>query len=236
MSQKAERNQHILVVDDDEDLAEMIRSFLSANGFCVKVTGDGRMAVDLILAQPPRLIVLDLMLPGIDGLSICRQVRRQYDGPILMLTALADDIDEVTGLEIGADDYVAKPVRPRVLLARIRSLLRRSEGVLDNSDVCRCVEAGQLKIDRGIREVRSNGVLIDLTAAEFELLWLLALECGHVVSRESLHDRTQHTTYDGLDRTIDLRISRLRKKIGDDPKHPVMIKTVRGRGYLLVDR
>ena len=236
MSELNRHNNHILIVDDDEDLSELIRSFLVSNGFEVQVVGDGTRAVGLIEAQPPRLIVLDLMLPGIDGLSVCRQVRQHYDGPILMLTALADDIDEVTGLEVGADDYLAKPIRPRVLLARIRALLRRADAVADSQAVPRCIEAGPLSIDRGAREVRNDGVLVDLTAAEFELLWLLALECGHVVSRESLHDKTLRTVYDGLDRTIDLRISRLRRKIGDDPKQPRMIKTVRGRGYLLVDR
>ncbi len=236
MSQPKTHNNHILIVDDDEALSELIRSFLTSNGFDVRVVGDGAKAVGLIEAEPPRLIVLDLMLPGIDGLSVCRQVRQYYDGPILMLTALADDIDEVTGLEVGADDYLAKPIRPRVLLARIRALLRRADGVADDQTAPRCIEAGPLNIDRGAREVRSDGVLVDLTAAEFELLWLLALECGHVVSREHLHDKTLHTIYDGLDRTIDLRVSRLRRKIGDDPKQPQKIKTVRGRGYLLVDR
>ena len=236
MSPQQALNDHILIVDDDEDLVEMIRSFLTSNGFTVKVIGDGKTAVDMILAAPPRLILLDLMLPGIDGLSICRQVRQQYAGPILMMTALADDIDEVTGLEIGADDYLAKPVRPRVLLARIRALLRRTEPDTGNHVTTRSIEVGQLRIDRSTREVKNNGVQINLTAAEFELLWLLALEQGHVVSREQLHDNTQHTAYDGLDRTIDLRISRLRRKIGDDPKQPEIIKTIRGRGYLLVDR
>lgn len=236
MQQLTAQNSHILIVDDDEDLAEMIRSFLSSNGYDVRVVGDGTEAVGLIEADPPRLIVLDLMLPGTDGLSVCRQVRQQYTGPILMLTALADDIDEVSGLEVGADDYLAKPVRPRVLLARIRALLRRADATAEPPTAPRCIEAGPLSIDRGAREVRSHGNLVDLTAAEFELLWLLALESGHVVSRESLHDKTLHTAYDGLDRTIDLRISRLRRKIGDDSKQPRLIKTVRGRGYLLVDR
>jgi two-component system response regulator RstA len=236
MQQQTDQNDHILIVDDDEALAEMIRGFLESSGFTVEVVGDGSSAVEWIETRPPRLIVLDLMLPGIDGLSVCRKVRQQFDGPILMLTALADDIDEVTGLEVGADDYLAKPVRPRVLLARIRALLRRADRTADKQDEPRSIQVGELTVDRGSREVRKNGALVDLTAAEFELLWLLAQQRGHVVSREVLHEKTLNTLYDGLDRTVDLRVSRLRRKIGDDSKQPALIKTVRGRGYLLVDR
>ena len=230
----------ILVIDDDEDLTEMIRDFLSSSGFDVQTLNNGGEAVDRIVSEQPNLVVLDLMLPGVDGLSVCRQVRPSFPGPILMLTALADDIDEVTGLEVGADDYLAKPVRPRVLLARIRALLRRADtrAAVDtnNSATARTLQIGALEIDRSAREVRMANQLVDLTAAEFELLWLLAAQAGHVVSREFLHDQTLHTVYDGLDRTIDLRVSRLRKKIGDDPRQPSVIKTVRGRGYLLVER
>lgn len=229
----------ILVVDDDDDLTEMIRDFLLSSGFAVQTLGSGSEAVQKIVADQPSLVVLDLMLPGTDGLSVCRQVRPSYSGPILMLTALADDIDEVTGLEVGADDYLAKPVRPRVLLARIRALLRRVESTspAESADgPPRTLQIGALLIDRGVREVRMDGRLIGLTASEFELLWVLGVNAGRTVSRESLHEQTLHTVYDGLDRTIDLRVSRLRKKIGDDSRQPMVIKTIRGRGYLLAER
>ena len=228
-------DEHILIVDDDAELAAMISGFLSNNGLRNEVVGDGHAAIAAVAERPPRLLILDLMLPGMDGLSVCRELRPAFSAPILMLTALADDIDEVTGLEVGADDYLAKPVRPRVLLARVRALLRRSDAAAA-SEPERIIECGDLRIDRGAREVECAGASIDLTAAEFELLWLLAEQRGHVVSRESLHEKTLHTLYDGLDRTIDLRISRLRRKLGDDPKQPVRIKTVRGRGYLLAER
>ncbi|GJM10050.1 MAG: DNA-binding response regulator [Lysobacteraceae bacterium] len=239
MAANTPSKDRILVIDDDEDLTEMIRDFLLSSGFEVQTVANGNEAVERIVSDQPNLVVLDLMLPGIDGLSVCRQVRPSYSGPILMLTALADDIDEVTGLEVGADDYLAKPVRPRVLLARIRALLRRVEqtpvAAVEDAPL-RTLQIGALAIDRGAREVRMADRLVDLTAAEFELLWLLASQAGHVVSREHLHDQTLHTVYDGLDRTIDLRVSRLRRKIGDDPRQPSVIKTVRGRGYLLVER
>jgi two-component system response regulator RstA len=227
----------ILLVDDDASLSELVSSFLNSNGLETQVVADGLTAIDEIRRHPPRLVVLDVMLPGADGLTVCRSIRSEYHGPILMLTALADDVDEVTGLELGADDYLAKPVRPRVLLARIRALLRRAESeTRTGEDQQRRIVAGPLDIDRNTREVRRDGRLIELSASEFELLWMLAQERGRVVSRDTLHNEILHTPFDGLDRTIDLRISRLRRKIDDDPQCPELIKTVRGRGYLLADR
>jgi two-component system response regulator RstA len=229
-------HDHILLVDDDIELTDLVSQFLTGNGYPTRVVADGLDAIESIREAPPRLVVLDVMLPGADGLAVCRGVRNDYQGPILMLTALADDIDEVAGLELGADDYLAKPVRPRVLLARIRALLRRSEGEDDSDQDIRSFELDNLAIDRGTREVRIDGELVDLTASEFELLWLLARYRGHVVSRDTLHQEVLRTPFDGADRTVDLRISKLRRKLGDDPRCPVLIKTVRGRGYLLADR
>lgn len=226
----------ILLVDDDASLTDLVSRFLADNGYPTEVVDDGLTAIDTIRRSPPRLVVLDVMLPGADGLAVCRSIRAEYPGPILMLTALADDIDEVAGLELGADDYLAKPVRPRVLLAHIRALLRRIEDESEDPDQARQLALGGLEIDRGTRDVRIDGRLVDLTASEFELLWLLASHRGRVVSRDQLHAEILRTPFDGLDRTIDLRISRLRKKLGDDPRCPVLIKTVRGRGYLLADR
>ena len=226
---------HILLVDDDTQLTRLVSKFLVDNGFIVQTVADGCQAIESVRNQPPRLVVLDVMLPGADGLSVCRAIRDYYQGPVLMLTALADDIDEVAGLEIGADDYLAKPVRPRVLLAHIRALLRRAEAPAPETSE-RQIAIDQLDINRSTREVKFAGQVVDLTASEFELLWLLASNRGKVVSRDLLHQKILRTPFDGLDRTVDLRISRLRRKLGDNPRCPTLIKTVRGRGYLLTSR
>jgi two-component system response regulator RstA len=175
------------------------------------------------------------MLPGEDGLSICRKVRGQYEGPILMLTARTDDMDQVLGLEMGADDYVYKPVRPRVLLARIRALLRRHESnEAQEPSERRRLQFGPLVIDSAMREAWLGEQGIELTSAEFDLLWLLTSNAGRILSREEIFNALRGIEYDGQDRSIDVRISRIRPKIGDDPMHPRLIKTVRSKGYLFV--
>jgi len=198
------------------------------------------VAIPAIIEQQPDIVVLDLMLPGADGLEVCRMVRDKYKNPILMLTARTDDVDQVLGLEMGADDYVAKPVKPRVLLARIRALLRRSEaagadgaGVDDQGNVSR-LEFGDLVIDNSAREVWLTSVPVDLTSAEYDLLWLLASNAGVILSREEIFERLRGIQYDGQDRSIDVRVSRIRPKVGDDPMNPRRIKTVRSKGYLFV--
>ncbi len=227
---------HILIVEDDERLAELTREYLESNGLRVAIESDGAKAAARILRDQPDLVVLDLMLPGEDGLSICRKVRGSYHGPILMLTARSDDMDQVLGLEMGADDYVCKPVRPRVLLARIRALLRRSEGNSEPvpADAQRRLQYGVLVIDSAMREAWLREQSIELTSAEFDLLWLLASNAGRILSREEIFTALRGIEYDGLDRSIDVRISRIRPKIGDDPMHPRLIKTVRSKGYLFV--
>ncbi|MDX5373097.1 MAG: winged helix-turn-helix domain-containing protein [Pseudomonadaceae bacterium] len=230
-----ELQAQILIVEDDQRLAELTREYLQANGLSVAIESDGAGAAARILKEQPDLVVLDLMLPGEDGLSICRKVRGQYAGPILMLTARTDDMDEVLGLEMGADDYVCKPVRPRVLLARIRALLRRSEGAAEPAgEQPRRLEFGPLAIDSAMREAWLRGESIELTSAEFDLLWLLAANAGRILSREEIFSALRGIEYDGQDRSIDVRISRIRPKIGDDPEHPRLIKTVRSKGYLFV--
>ncbi len=225
----------ILIVEDDQRLAELTREYLESNGLKVAIESDGAKAAARILKERPDLVVLDLMLPGEDGLSICRKVRGQYDGPILMLTARTDDMDEVLGLEMGADDYVCKPVRPRVLLARIRALLRRREGHAEGEvESLRRLQFGQLVIDSAMREAWLREQSIELTSAEFDLLWLLAANAGRILSREEIFNALRGIEYDGQDRSIDVRISRIRPKIGDDPMHPRLIKTVRSKGYLFV--
>ncbi len=231
----------ILIVEDDERLAELTREYLHSNGLQVTVEGDGAAAVDIIKNEQPDLVILDLMLPGEDGLSVCRLVRPYYSGPIIMLTARDDDLDQVLGLEMGADDYLSKPVRPRVLLARIHALLRRLKDISapksDNeqdSDALNRVTFANLVVDNSMREAWLNEEAIDLTSAEFDLLWLLSSNAGRVLSREEIFTALRGIEYDGQDRSIDVRVSRIRPKIGDDPLQPKRIKTVRSKGYLFV--
>ena len=222
----------ILIVEDDERLAELTREYLESNGLSVSLEQNGGNAVERIRNEQPDLVVLDLMLPGEDGLSICRRVRPNYNGPIIMLTARTDDLDQVLGLEMGADDYVSKPVQPRVLLARMRALLRRADQPSPSGEMRLRFE--NLEIDNATREAWLSGERIDLTSAEFDLLWLLASNAGHVLTREEIFTELRGIKYDGQDRSIDVRVSRIRPKIGDDPHQPHRIKTVRSKGYLFV--
>jgi len=232
---KVEQEARILIVEDDQRLAELTQDYLESNGLAVSIESHGGKAVERVLAERPDLVVLDLMLPGEDGLSICKRLRPDYDGPILMLTARTDDMDQIQGLEMGADDYVCKPVRPRVLLARIRALLRRSEPAEAAPAVSgKRLTFGKLVIDNAMREAWLDEQTIELTSAEFDLLWLLAANAGRILSREEIFNSLRGIEYDGQDRSIDVRISRIRPKIGDDPMHPRLIKTVRSKGYLFV--
>ncbi|GAA4651638.1 winged helix-turn-helix domain-containing protein [Kistimonas scapharcae] len=226
----------ILIVEDDERLAALTKEYLENNGMSAAIEGDGAKAVARILEEQPDLVVLDLMLPGEDGVSICRRVRPEYSGPILMLTARTDDLDEVLGLEMGADDYVAKPVRPRVLLARIRALMRRRLPAVEKTEETGVIRLtfGNLVVDSAMREAWLENQSVDLTSAEFDLLWLLCSNAGRVLSREEIFEKLRGIEYDGQDRSIDVRVSRIRPKIGDDPMHPRLIKTVRSKGYLFV--
>lgn len=234
----AHQSPHILIVEDDARLATLTREYLEGNGFQISIEGDGSRAVERVFREEPDLIILDVMLPGEDGLSICRKVKMEKDIPILMLTARTDDMDQVVGLEMGADDYVAKPVRPRVLLARVRALLRRAEAQVAVPDASLAhaarLDFGDLVIDSSMREAWLNTETIDLTSAEFDLLWLLASNAGRVLTREEIFTALRGIEYDGQDRSIDVRVSRIRPKVGDDPMHPRRIKTVRSKGYLFV--
>ncbi len=223
---------HVLIIEDDQRLAELTRDYLEANGFQVTLEADGAKGVDRILTLQPDLVILDLMLPGEDGLAICRRVRPNFAGPIMMLTARTDDLDQVLGLEMGADDYVPKPVQPRVLLARMRALLRRVDGPAPDGEMRLRFE--NLEIDNATREAWLSGERIDLTSAEFDLLWLLGRNAGRVLTREEIFSDLRGIKYDGQDRSIDVRVSRIRPKIGDDPNQPHRIKTVRSKGYLFV--
>lgn len=224
----------VLIVEDDVRLAELTRDYLESNGLQVSLEGDGAQAAQRIVDEQPDLVILDLMLPGEDGLSICRKVRDHYDGPILMLTARTDDSDQIQGLDMGADDYVCKPVHPRVLLARVHALLRRSETVDTPAQEQRRRVFGPLIVDSALREAWLNETSIELTSAEFDLLWLLVTNAGRILSREEIFTALRGVGYDGQDRSIDVRISKIRPRIGDDPVHPRLIKTVRNKGYLFV--
>lgn len=230
MPQEAPRTQ-ILLVEDDLELAKLVVEYLEQNDFKVVVEPRGDRANDAIAQLSPDLVILDIMLPGLDGLTICRQARPDYTGPILMLTARGDELDEVVGLEVGADDYLTKPVRPRVLLARIRTLLRRTVGTSD-AGLQRRIEVGGLAVDAGRRTVSLDDRAVDLTSAEFDLLWYLARHAGEPLSRERIYRELRGIEHDGIDRSIDLRVSRLRSKLG--ARGPELIKSVRGVGYQLV--
>ena len=220
----------ILLVEDDAPLASMVADFLAPLGFDVSIASRGDTAVIRIQEDDPDAVVLDVNLPGLDGFSICRAVRAHYRGPIIMLTARGEEFDEVLGLEAGADDYMAKPVRPRALLARLQMHLRRATS---EERASQPIAVGSLMVDTGRRTVELEGAAVDLTTAEFELLHLLAKHAGRTLSRNDICLQIHGMKYDGLDRSIDLRISRLRKKLGDDPTHPQRIKSVRGVGYML---
>lgn len=226
---------HILLVEDDIALAQWIADYLLARDFKVTCCHRGDEAVALIGELTPDLVLLDGMLPGMDGLDVCKSVRPSFTNPIIMITARDEEIDEVLGLEMGADDYMTKPIRARALLARIRLALRRSGpvelvGVKQNSHQ---VIINGLVIDSQSRSVILNGMTVNVSSNEFDVLWLLAKQAGEVVSRESLVTDLRGFDYDGFDRSIDLRISRLRKKLGDDSTNPYRIKTIWGKGYLL---
>lgn len=220
---------HVLVVEDDASLARWIADYLVSHGYRASVATRGDAALELIEADRPDAVVLDLSLPVLDGLAVCRRARAFYDRPILMLTARDDDEDEVRGLELGADDYLVKPVRPRVLLARLQALLRR-EGA---ARAAGRIVVGELEVDLAGREARLAGAPLALTTQEFDVLALLAGEAGRPVDRQTLSARLRGIDWDGMDRAVDLAVSRLRRKLGDGAGAPRRIVTVRGRGYLL---
>jgi two-component system OmpR family response regulator/two-component system response regulator RstA len=227
----------ILLVEDDQRLADLTAEYLRKNDFEVAIETRGDTAESRILSEQPDLVVLDVMLPGKDGFEVCRVVRPHYHGVILILTARDEDFDQILGLELGADDYIAKPVQPRLLLARIKALLRRAPGstaftTTPEDAVPAELAFGSFRISQATRSAYLAAEVIDLTTAEFDLLWLLASHAGNILSRDDLLQQLRGIGFDGLDRSIDARISRLRRKLGDDPENPTRIKTVRGKGYL----
>ena len=223
-------NETILVVDDEPKIVQLARDYLEKNGFKVLSSGNGQQALAITRQERPDLIVLDLMLPGMDGLDVCRAIRRESDVPIIMLTARAEEADELIGLELGADDYITKPFSPRALVARVRALLRRAQGELLQDEVLR---AGDLELDIKRKQVTLSGNPVHLTRSEFSLLETLAKHPGQPLSREQLLERLHGVVYDGVDRSVDSHIKNLRRKIEPDPAEPIYILTVYGFGYKL---
>ncbi len=227
--------RRVLIVEDDLRLAGLLSEYLEQASFSVSHIARGDLAPARIFNDNPDLVLLDMMLPGLDGVGVLHAIRPRYTGPVLMLTARRGDMDQVGGLEAGANDYVIKPCKPRVLLARIRAQLRRvGDGSAPEAGTRdEVVELGELLVDRGRREVLVRGSVLSLTSTEFELIWVLARSCGNVVSRDRLFLEVRGVSYDGLDRGMDVHVSRLRRKLSDTGLDEPRIVGVRGEGYQL---
>ena len=227
---KGVAHSRILVVEDDSDIVRIIQAYLLREGFGVEVAQDGLRGLALAFEAPPDLIVLDWMLPGLDGLSFMQRLRREQRTPVIMLTARSEEADRVLGLELGADDYVTKPFSPRELVARIKAVLRRLEAPTEAT-----LQLGGLVISSERRTVHRHGEPIALTALEFDLLQTLARQPGRVFSRDELLARVWGTDFTGVDRVVDVHISNLRQKLEPDPERPRWVLTVRGVGYKVSD-
>ncbi|MBT1064676.1 response regulator transcription factor [Bowmanella sp. Y26] len=223
----------ILLVEDDASLAQWVLEYLQNQGFEVYHEARGDQAIAAYRQCQPDLILLDLMLPGLDGISVCREIRRLSQVPIIMLTAQGEELDEVIGLEVGANDYLVKPVRPRALLARIKGQLQRSESN-DKDSQDHILQFGTLSLNRDANRTLLDGQEIELSSNEFAMLWYLASHAGRIINREEAFRELKGREYDGLDRWFDVMISVLRKKLGDDTDPPKRIKTAWGKGYLFV--
>ncbi|MEI7771751.1 MAG: response regulator transcription factor [Chloroflexales bacterium] len=226
----------VLIVDDEERLRDLLHTYLSQAGFAVLLAADGAGALALAQQHRPDVVVLDLMLPGIDGLEVCRQLRRFSDAYVLMLTARAEEIDRVVGLEVGADDYLTKPFSPRELVARVRAMLRRPRGGVHPAAPAPAPPAialGPLRIDDAHHEVTLDGVPITLTTTEYGLLSALAAHPGRICTRARLLEQVWGSDYFGDDHVVDVHIANLRKKLGEDSTQARLIETVRGVGYRL---
>ena len=225
-------NERILVVDDEPKIVKLARDYLESSGFRVATAVDGQTALAIARRDNPALIVLDLNLPGMDGLDVCRALRRESDVPIIMLTARVEETDRLIGLELGADDYITKPFSPRELAARVRAVLRRVKGGVHQPGL---IHTGDLEIDiQGIR-VNQNGQPVHLTRIEFNLLAFFAQHPGQAFSRERLLEQLHGHSHDGFDRSIDAHVKNLRRKIEPDPSNPTYILTVYGIGYRFND-
>jgi len=220
----------VLVVDDEEPIRQLVSGYLAREQITVLSAGDGLAALELARREHPDVVVLDLMLPGMDGIEVCRQLRSFSDAYVLMLTARGEEIDRIVGLSVGADDYMVKPFSPRELVARVKALMRRPR------ITAAAAAAPGLELDLGRRRVTVDGALVPLTFLEFEVLAALAREPGVVLTRQGMLDRVWGHDYIGDDHLIDVHVGKLRRKLGDDPNAPRFVETVRGVGFRLVER
>jgi DNA-binding response OmpR family regulator len=225
--------QLILVVDDEARIVKLVRDYLERAGFDVLSALDGEAALTLARLEQPDLIILDLMLPAVDGLDVCRRLRQESGVPIIMLTARVEEADRIVGLELGADDYVTKPFSPRELVARVRATLRRASGEVGPTTVLR---ASDVELDIASLAASVAGAPVDLTPTEFQLLATLVRQPGRIFSREQLLEAVHGVAFDGYDRSVDSHIKNLRRKIEPDPRNPRYIQTVYGMGYRFGDR
>jgi DNA-binding response OmpR family regulator len=223
--------ERILVIDDDAELSGLVTEYLGPEGFQVEAVGDGLRGLERALAGEHLLVVLDVMLPGLNGLDVLRRLRASSRIPVLLLTARGEDVDRIVGLEIGADDYLPKPFNPRELVARIRAVLRRTKGPAGES-VPALIKVGGIELDPATRTVVHHGKPVELTSVEFNLLHVLLSEAGRVVTREHLVDAVLGRKFSPFDRSIDMHVSKVRKKLGDSDSTTDYIKTVRGVGYI----
>ncbi len=230
MNDKSTTLTRVLIIDDDEKLSTLLTDFLDGFGMSVKSAAHPEIGLQMLRNDPPDLVILDVMLPGMDGFTVCRKVRETSSLPIIMLTARGDLTDRVVGLEIGADDYLAKPFEPRELVARIQAVLRRGEHQLEKETL----QVGGLVMNWSTRTAVLDGKTLDLTTAEFDLLGLFAKAPGRVLSRDYIMSQTKGVDWATFDRSVDVLISRLRLKLGDNPRQPNLIRTVRGVGYSFI--
>ena len=225
------RMDQVLIIDDDVELCGLVQEYLASEGFTVKSVHDGERGLNEALANPYALVVLDVMLPGINGFEVLRRVRSVSRTPVLLLTARGEDVDRIVGLEIGADDYLPKPFNPRELVARIRAILRRTRpGALDEAP--QVLKVGDVELDPATRSVSCAGRPVDLTSVEFNLLEVLLREAGRVVTRERLVNAVLSRKFMPFDRSIDMHVSKVRRKLGDSEENGDHIKTIRGVGYM----
>ena len=222
-------SDRVLIIDDDRALAEMLVAYLQPRGIVADTAHDAARGFAMLARTAYDAVVLDIMLPDLDGFEVCRRLRAGSDVPVLMLTARGDPEDRVVGLELGADDYLPKPFDPRELLARLRAIMRRRGGASPAGSAV--LRFGRLEIDPEAREVRRDGVACPLTAYQFDILLLLARHAGRVLSRDTILDRLRHERYEAFDRSIDVHVSRIRAAVEDDPRKPRRLLTVRGAGY-----
>ena len=219
----------VLIIDDDEGLNALLTEYLGRFGYSVRTATHPDAGLRALRTENPDIVILDVMLPDMDGFAVCRKVRETRRVPIIMLTARGDVMDRILGLELGADDYLPKPFEPRELVARMQSVLRRGSATADDH-----VRAGDIELNLAIRSARLRGASLQLTGAEFELLSLLARNRGRILSRDRILEEIRGLDWDSFDRSIDVLVSRVRQKLGDDPRNPTYIRTVRGAGYLFV--